>query len=401
MKLNICKCFLIMLSIVISMSFNMLNVNASTTCFYNSNYNSAGLLASGGNTMNYPFTITFSTSGSATAMANSSYIGFKFDMSDYSGETGKCVGGYFNVDVDKKVIWYSKEKSSNSTYEGSVNTEEETYETYPCYYNTGSDHSAASAYSHSLYITVSSPTSFTSSLGSSWVTAGYSLILDGFSEQLSKVEYGSCPTGYFNSNSTQKKIWYSQTFETIIEELIHTCYYTVDEVGGLPITSGATDVTVALYNTGAVYTISSYSAYSGYSINSAGFPNSDMENKSCPNVMFTADENSKQLYLKTTSNDETCSGLLGDYTDPNYTAYYVQTAFDIIKYLAIAALMVLTVIDYLRAITEQDADSLKVANKKTITRIIYTVILFIFPTILEFIFELTGIYTDPFCGLDV
>lgn len=101
-----------------------------------------------------------------------------------------------------------------------------------------------------------------------------------------------------------------------------------------------------------------------------------------------------------------CTGLLGSTEYPTdgstpSTAYYLQTALDILRYVGIAALIVMSIIDYAQAVAQSDADALKNANSKVIKRLMYTVILFVFPIILEFIFELTGIYDDPFCGLDV
>ncbi len=99
-----------------------------------------------------------------------------------------------------------------------------------------------------------------------------------------------------------------------------------------------------------------------------------------------------------------CSGLLGALStngDLVSTADYLQYMLDIIKYIGIAALIGLSIVDYAQAAAASDTDGLKKANKKVIKRLIYTVLLFVFPVILKFIFELTGIYgsNDPFCGL--
>lgn len=100
-----------------------------------------------------------------------------------------------------------------------------------------------------------------------------------------------------------------------------------------------------------------------------------------------------------------CSGsgsLLGESDNPDDTAYYLQTALEIIRYIGIVALIGLSIVDYVKAVADSDADALKNANSKTLKRLLYTVLLFVFPTVLEFVFDLTGIYgpgVDPFCGL--
>lgn len=112
------------------------------------------------------------------------------------------------------------------------------------------------------------------------------------------------------------------------------------------------------------------------------------------------------LDIDETVDDLICEGeggLLGSPTDPNDTAYYLQTALDIMKYIAIVALISLSSIDFIKAVASSDSDALKKAGKTAAKRLMYTVILFLFPIILKFIFELIGIYGsgDPFCGLDV
>ncbi|MFI3260548.1 MAG: hypothetical protein R3Y13_02420 [bacterium] len=94
-------------------------------------------------------------------------------------------------------------------------------------------------------------------------------------------------------------------------------------------------------------------------------------------------------------------GILGDPDDPNDTAYYLQLALNIIRYVAIVALIILTITGYVSAVASSDTDAVKRQNSMFVKRIIYVIILFLFPVLLEYIFKLTGIYssTDPLQGI--
>lgn len=100
--------------------------------------------------------------------------------------------------------------------------------------------------------------------------------------------------------------------------------------------------------------------------------------------------------------DITCTnGLLGSPKTVGTTAYYLQTALDILKYLAIIALIVLSIVDYAKAVTESDPDAIKRSTQLFGKRLVLTIILFLFPVLLKILFDLTGIYgsSDPFCGI--
>ncbi|MFI3260466.1 MAG: hypothetical protein R3Y13_01985 [bacterium] len=94
-----------------------------------------------------------------------------------------------------------------------------------------------------------------------------------------------------------------------------------------------------------------------------------------------------------------CSSLLGSPSSPKDTAYYIQMILDIMKYIGIVATLVLSVLDYVKAVSSSDCDAMKRANSSTVKRIIFLIILFIFPSVLKLLFSLTGIYTtDPLCS---
>ena len=110
---------------------------------------------------------------------------------------------------------------------------------------------------------------------------------------------------------------------------------------------------------------------------------------------------SSDLEIGSTKTEEIhCESIFKD-KDGNYNALYetLQDVFSFIKFLAPILVVVLSSIDYIKAITSHDAEGLKKANEKFIKRLIIGIILFLLPFILDFIFEIFGIYDLETCGI--
>lgn len=81
-------------------------------------------------------------------------------------------------------------------------------------------------------------------------------------------------------------------------------------------------------------------------------------------------------------------------TDP---AYWIQWILNLMKYMAIIALLVLVISDFFKALVENDKDALKKAGSKALKRFIYCVLLFFLPTIISLIMTMFGAYGT--CGI--
>ena len=92
-----------------------------------------------------------------------------------------------------------------------------------------------------------------------------------------------------------------------------------------------------------------------------------------------------------------CEGILGDPDNDQEPAYWIQFVLDIMKYIAIAALLVLSTIEFLKAIVSNDKDALKKAGRTTGLRFVYCIILFFLPILVNFIMSLLGVYGT--CGI--
>ena len=96
-----------------------------------------------------------------------------------------------------------------------------------------------------------------------------------------------------------------------------------------------------------------------------------------------------------------CDSILGSTENPNEPAYYLNFAFNILKYAAIVVLFVFTILDFAKATTSDKDDALKKALQSTIKRIIICIIIFFLPTLINFVLSLLGVVDDPTCGIGV
>ena len=101
---------------------------------------------------------------------------------------------------------------------------------------------------------------------------------------------------------------------------------------------------------------------------------------------------------------EGCEGLLG-VPEKNESeriqtpAYYLQFVFNVMKYIAIILLFVLSIIDLVKAASLGKDDEIKKVGQNCVKRLIICIIIFFLPNLVEFLFKLMGIYGDPTCGI--
>lgn len=141
----------------------------------------------------------------------------------------------------------------------------------------------------------------------------------------------------------------------------------------------------------------SFSASGGFektiSLNGKQTENKDEEEKkqnggTGQNTNTNNNKGNGKLY----SDTKDCKGLLGEVSDPNSIAYWLQWILNIMKYLAIIALLALSTTDFIQALVKDDKDALKKAATKTLKRFIFAVLLFFLPIIVEVLMKLFGAY---------
>ena len=88
-------------------------------------------------------------------------------------------------------------------------------------------------------------------------------------------------------------------------------------------------------------------------------------------------------------NDVTsCDQIVGNGT----FKYYVNTTFKFIQYLGPVIAIILSTIEYIKAAALADSGALKSTNKKTIIRIIFTLLLFLIPVLVNVLLDVFGFY---------
>lgn len=96
-------------------------------------------------------------------------------------------------------------------------------------------------------------------------------------------------------------------------------------------------------------------------------------------------------------------GVLGNPQNPESTAWLLQELFSIVKYLGPFLLLVLSSIDFIKAIILSDDETMKKAQKRLLIRAVLVVVLFLVPDlifVLLQIFDIVGNPNSPTCGIE-
>ncbi|MBR1817696.1 MAG: hypothetical protein IJ772_02490 [Bacilli bacterium] len=83
----------------------------------------------------------------------------------------------------------------------------------------------------------------------------------------------------------------------------------------------------------------------------------------------------------------------------NELGEFVQGLFTLIKIAAPALVIILSTVDYVKAIVNSDDSEMKKVTSKVIKRIIFGVIVFLLPFLLDLLFHLFGLYDLSTCGI--
>ena len=92
-----------------------------------------------------------------------------------------------------------------------------------------------------------------------------------------------------------------------------------------------------------------------------------------------------------------CNHIFGDPKTEGSFANYLQQIFNVFKYLAPALVIVLSIVEFIKAAASDDKDALLKASKKTGIRIVLAIVLFFIPGLINFLFDKLGWYGT--CGI--
>ena len=115
-------------------------------------------------------------------------------------------------------------------------------------------------------------------------------------------------------------------------------------------------------------------------------------------------KNDNQGYGSTSYNGskgaESCKdAILGSPSDPDSVAWLLQKVLNYLKVLGPMIILVMSGIDFTKAIISGDDETMQKCYKRLITRLILAVVLFFAPTLVTVILETFGFMGDPICGL--
>ena len=97
-----------------------------------------------------------------------------------------------------------------------------------------------------------------------------------------------------------------------------------------------------------------------------------------------------------------CSGqnaVLGNVNDPDSVARLLHKLLDYARLIGPFIVLIMSSLDYLKAVLNSDDDSLKKANKKLVTRLMLIVALFLLPTLVSVLLNVLGFTSHEVCGL--
>lgn len=122
-----------------------------------------------------------------------------------------------------------------------------------------------------------------------------------------------------------------------------------------------------------------------------------------PTVTYAEDKGNSVtggLDLEPIENDNiNCNSIFVKNGEYNQLYYVLQDGFTLIKFAAPILVIVLSSMDYIKAIVSHDAEDLKKANGKFTKRLVIGVLIFLLPFLLDFLFEAFGLFDLNTCGI--
>lgn len=101
--------------------------------------------------------------------------------------------------------------------------------------------------------------------------------------------------------------------------------------------------------------------------------------------------------------EQKCSGedsLLGNPADEDSVAWLLQQILNYLKILGPMIVVIMSSVDFGKAIIQSDDESMSKAQKKLIYRLLLAASLFFLPNLVSVLLNIFGITSDPLCGLE-
>lgn len=114
-----------------------------------------------------------------------------------------------------------------------------------------------------------------------------------------------------------------------------------------------------------------------------------------------ADNKNENTTTDTTTTDELkCEGLLGNPDNEDSVAWLIAKILNYLRLLGPLMILILSSLEFLKAVLTSDDESLKKAEKNLITRLILAAALFVLPTLIQVLLDIFGLTSSDVCIFD-
>lgn len=114
-------------------------------------------------------------------------------------------------------------------------------------------------------------------------------------------------------------------------------------------------------------------------------------------ISDSINSNSVVAVISSLKDNKECKGILGNPDNEDSVAWFLVKILDYLKLLGPLMILVLSSLDFAKAILMSDDESLKKAQSSLITRLILAALLFILPTLIEVILDIFGFTSSDVC----
>ena len=114
-------------------------------------------------------------------------------------------------------------------------------------------------------------------------------------------------------------------------------------------------------------------------------------------ISDSINSNSVVAVISSLKDNKECKGILGNPDNEDSVAWFIVKILDYLKLLGPLMILVLSSLDFAKAILMSDDESLKKAQSSLITRLILAALLFVLPTLIEVVLDIFGFTSSDVC----
>ena len=114
-------------------------------------------------------------------------------------------------------------------------------------------------------------------------------------------------------------------------------------------------------------------------------------------ISDSINSNSVVAVISSLKDNKECKGILGNPDNEDSVAWFLVKILNYLRLLGPLMVLVLSSLDFAKAILTSDDESLKKAQSSLITRLILAALLFVLPTLIEVILDIFGFTSSDVC----